>query len=401
MKHLPSLQPAALLAATRELASVLALSAADRDALRKMPFNEFAEIRQRQLGALRVPCWAGGAGGSWRDVAHQYLELARGDASVAQAFLGHVVFVERLMLMGSEDQKQRFLPLAAQGYLFSGAAAERGGQFRGELQTRLTPQGDSFCLTGVKHYSTGALFGDWLKIRCLNIREEMVSVIVPANRPGIIRHDDWNGMGQRCTASGTTQLNGVRVESDEILIMEPWRTQRHHGGAAAQIIHCAIDAGIACAALDDALVFARQHVRPVKESGVSHGHEDPYLLYTVGEMSAHCEAAKAALMQAADRLEDAAAARFSHRPSEQCETLAAVASLAVAEAKTVTTLASLKVSQWLFDIGGASATVRSRNLDRHWRNARTHTTHDPLAYKFRMLGDFYVNGTLPPLTFSY
>lgn len=401
MTQRDSLQPAALLAATRELAEKLMQQAAQRDASRIMPFDVFAEIRQRQLGALRVPSWAGGASGSWRDVVQQYLELARGDASVAQAFLGHVVFVERLLLMGSEAQQQRLLPLAAQGYLFSGAAAERGGQFRGELQTRLRLAGDHYRLTGIKHYSTGALFGDWLKIRCLNEANQMVSAIVPANRPGIIRHDDWNGMGQRCTASGTTELNDVRVESDEILMMEPWRTQRHHAGATAQIIHCAIDAGIAFAALDDALDFARQHVRPVKESGVTRGSEDPYLLHTLGEMSAHCQVARATLLRAADRLEQAASARFSQQAIEQCEALAAAASLAVAEAKTVTTRASLMVSQWLFDIGGASATVRTRNLDRHWRNARTHTTHDPLAYKYRTLGDFYVNGTLPPLTFSY
>ncbi len=401
MTHLHYIEPVVLLAATRELANSLAEQAAERDASRRMPFDVFADIRQRRLGALRVPVWAGGAGGNWRDVVQQYLELARGDASVAQAFLGHVVFVERLQLMGTQAQQKRFLPLAAQGYLFSGAAAERGGQFRGELQTHLIPEDDHFRLNGVKHYSTGALFGDWLKIRCLDASRQMVSAIVPANRPGIIRHDDWNGMGQRCTASGTTELNNVRVEADEVLMMEPWRTQRHHAGATAQIIHCAIDAGIALAAFEDALHFARQHVRPVKESGVLKGSEDPYLLHTIGEMSAHCRAAQATLLRAADRLDDAATARFSQQATEHCESLAASASLAVAEAKTVTTRASLMVSQWLFDIGGASATVRTRNLDRHWRNARTHTTHDPLAYKYRTLGDFYVNGTLPPLTFSY
>lgn len=401
MTHIHSQHPTEILHVTRELAAQLATSAAMRDAGRVMPFDVFARIRQLRLGALRVPQWAGGAGGSWRDVAQQYLALARGDASVAQAFLGHTVFVERLLLMGTQAQQQNFLPLAAEGYLFSGAAAERGGAFRGELQTRLTAQGDRFRLNGIKHYSTGALFGDWLKIRCLNERDELVSAIVPANRPGIIRHDDWNGMGQRCTASGTTELNDVLVKPEEILMMEPWRTRRHHAGATAQIIHCSIDAGIAFAALDDAQAFARQHVRPVKESGVQQGSDDPYLLHTVGEMSANCRSAEAMVLRAADLLENAAAARFSQHASDQCESLAAAASLAVAEAKTVTTRASLAVAQWLFDIGGASATVRTRNLDRHWRNARTHTTHDPLAYKYRALGDFYVNGELPPLTFSY
>lgn len=390
-----------LLAATRELSARLAAQSSARDTGRTMPFDVFAEIRQLRLGALRVPISAGGVGGGWVDLAQQYIILARGDASIAQAFLGHVVFVERLRLMGTAVQQHAFLPLAAAGYLFSGAAAERGGQYRGELQTRLIPEGDHFRLNGVKYYSTGALFGDWLKIRCLNDDQQLVSAILPANRPGIIRHDDWDGMGQRCTASGTTELRNVWVDKTEVLMMEPWRTQRHHAGTSAQIIHCAIDTGIALAALDDAIEFARLHVRPVKESGVSKGNDDPYLLHTVGEMSAHCQVAKALVLSAATKLEKAAAARFTGEPIPLCEQLAADASLAVVEAKTVSTRASLAVSQWLFDIGGASATQRKRNLDRHWRNARTHTTHDPLAYKYRTLGDYYVNGALPPLTFSY
>jgi len=390
-----------LLAATATLSSRLARQAAARDSERILPFEVFAEIRQQRLGALRVPVSDGGAGGSWPDVAQQYIALARGDASVAQAFLGHGVFIERLRLMGSQAQQHFFLPLAAAGYVFSGAAAERGGQFRGELHTRLTRDGEHYRLNGCKYYSTGALFGDWLKIRALNDEGALVSAIVPGNRSGIIRHDDWHGMGQRCTASGTTELKQVVVYAHEVLDMELWRSRRHHGGASAQIIHCAIDAGIALAALDDAIDFARHHVRPVKESGVSRGSEDPYLLNLIGKMSAHCRVAEAMVLRAASRLDAAANSVFSQQPGMVYASLAAEASLAVAEAKTVTTAASLQVSQWVFDIGGASATLRNRNLDRHWRNARTHTTHDPVAYKYRALGDFYVNGELPPLTFSY
>lgn len=399
--HLEAPDVGELLAATQALATRLHTLSAARDAERNLPFDIFAEIRQLRLGALRVPTAAGGAGGSWGDVVQQYITLARGDAGIAQAFLGHVVFVERLRLMGTTAQQDTYLPLAAEGYLFSGAAAERGGQFRGEIRTQLTIEDDHFRLNGMKHYSTGALFGDWLKIRCLDTDDQLVSAIVPANRPGIIRHDDWNGMGQRCTASGTTELHNVWVNKDDVLMMEPWRTQRHHTGTTAQIIHCAIDTGIALAALDDALEFAQQHVRPIKESGVSKSSEDPYLLHTIGEMSAYCRVAQAIVLTAATALEKAAAARFNGQPTTLCEQLAGESSLAVAEAKAISTRVSLAVSQWLFDIGGASATLRTHNFDRHWRNARTHTTHDPLAYKYRTLGEYYVNGELPPLTFSY
>ena len=44
---------------------------------------------------------------------------------------------------------------------------------------------------------------------------------------------------------------------------------------------------------------------------------------------------------------------------------------------------------------GASGVSTSRNLDRHWRNARTAASHNPWVYKARMVGDFRVNGTAP------
>ncbi|WP_413722567.1 acyl-CoA dehydrogenase family protein [Sodalis sp. RH24] len=394
----------ALLAAADRLAAQLAETSAGRDANRELPVAVFAQIRRLRLGALRVPVAYGGAGGTWHDVARLFLRLAAGDANIAQAFLSHFVAVERIRLMGSEAQRQAYLPQAAAGLLFGAATAERGGQYRGELATRLTRHGEQYRLNGTKQYCTGAWYADLLKIRCIDGDGAMISALVPADRPGIVRLDDWDGMGQRCTASGTTELRDVAVFAGEILPMEAWKTQRHHGGASAQIIHCAIDAGIALAALDDAVAWARRGVRPVKESGVQQAADDPYILHALGRMSARARAAEAIVLSAADLLETAAALRFGAAGESSlaaCEAAAGHASLAVAEAKIWSTTVSLEVAQMLFDIGGASTTLRTHNFDRHWRNARTHTTHDPIAYKYRALGDFYVNGTLPPLTFSY
>jgi len=57
--------------------------------------------------------------------------------------------------------------------------------------------------------------------------------------------------------------------------------------------------------------------------------------------------------------------------------------------------------EMLFSVGGANASLRSHNLDRHWRNARTHTLHDPVAYKTKMIGDFYMNDRPPPVSTKY
>ncbi|MCW2557600.1 MAG: acyl-CoA dehydrogenase, partial [Mycobacterium sp.] len=46
--------------------------------------------------------------------------------------------------------------------------------------------------------------------------------------------------------------------------------------------------------------------------------------------------------------------------------------------------------------GGASASSRQRNLDRHWRNIRTITLHNPVAYKARVIGENLLHGTALP-----
>jgi hypothetical protein len=55
--------------------------------------------------------------------------------------------------------------------------------------------------------------------------------------------------------------------------------------------------------------------------------------------------------------------------------------------------AVLDASTLIFNAGGASAILESSKLDRHWRNARTLASHNPVVYKPRVVGDFVVNGT--------
>jgi alkylation response protein AidB-like acyl-CoA dehydrogenase len=49
----------------------------------------------------------------------------------------------------------------------------------------------------------------------------------------------------------------------------------------------------------------------------------------------------------------------------------------------------------LFEAGGASAVTERFRLDRHWRNARTLASHNPVIYCDRIVGDYVLNGTSP------
>lgn len=71
------------------------------------------------------------------------------------------------------------------------------------------------------------------------------------------------------------------------------------------------------------------------------------------------------------------------------------ASVAVAEAKVLTTRIALKASEKLFELAGSAATRAAPNLGRHWRNARVHTLHDPVRWKLHLIGNHRLNGALP------
>jgi alkylation response protein AidB-like acyl-CoA dehydrogenase len=96
-----------------------------------------------------------------------------------------------------------------------------------------------------------------------------------------------------------------------------------------------------------------------------------------------------ALLAEAGRVVDAARAHLTTHS-------AADASLAVAAARASSTAVSVDVASRLFEVCGTRSALASLDLDRHWRNARTHTLHDPASWKVQHLGRFAIDGTLPP-----
>jgi len=394
-----------LVAAARALSPQLALGARERDATRQLPHEAFHAIRAAGISAARVPASHGGPGTSYEQLVQVFLWLARGDSNVAQALIPHFTAVERIRLMGSDAQRQRYFADVLAGNIFGGGTSERGGKYRSDIATRLTPDGEGYRLNGLKFYSTGSLLADQLRVTAVNEAGERVSVLLPKGRAGVSLQDDWSGMGQRTTASGTSEYREVRVERDEVIPFGPWEaSQRNYGSSAAQLLHATIAAGIALAALDDAIAWARKGARPVRESGVQRAVDDPYVQQAIGNISAHAHAAEAVLGRAARRVDEAEQAWYadpdaSGEPATQA--LCIAASVAVAEARIITHQAGLAAGELLFEVAGASATLLEHGFDRHWRNARTHTTHDPVSYKFKVVGDFLLNDQPPPLSLYY
>jgi alkylation response protein AidB-like acyl-CoA dehydrogenase len=394
--------PSALLErGSPQLAALLEEIGADsavRERERIAPYPQIDLLRAARFGALRVPREYGGAGTSLRETFRLIMTLAAVDANVAHILRSHFAFVEQTLRSTDAEQREHWLREAATGTIVAGAATELGSHKVGaeKFGTTLRRGGDGVLrLNGVKYYSTGSLYADSLLYIALDDDEKLVSVVVPAGREGVTLEDDWDGLGQRLTGTGTTRLEDVAVEPGEVLVD---RTPDEDGPTrrfgVLQLYITAVIAGATRNAADDAiaLVCSREG-RPFAHAAARPA-EDPLLQEVVGEMVSAAYAAEATVLRAAEAQDAEADSVVDGEPDPDRADRAA---LEAAQAKVVVDQIALAATARLFDLGGASATKREKNLDRHWRNVRTLSTHNPLLHKSQAIGDLALNGTpLPP-----
>jgi SfnB family sulfur acquisition oxidoreductase len=376
------------IAAAREIAGTLAAGALQRDKERRLPYAEMDLLSDAGLLAITVPKSFGGAGVAAGTLAEVIATLAEADGSIGQIPQNHFFMLEALRLEGSEDQKRYFYGRVLAGERLGNALSEVGTKTAHDHATRISRTGANFRIDGRKFYSTGVLFAHWIAIVGNDDDNRSALAFVPRETPGLTIIDDWSGFGQRVSGSGTTILDNVEVDPFAVLSFEALFERPTSMGPLAQIMHAAIEAGMARGALAEAIAFIRTRSRPWKDSGVNHAHEDPYTIAQIGEMKIRVSASDALLQRAGPFVDRAAA-----EPS--AENVAA-ASVAVAEAKAAATEAALHVSSKLIELAGSRATLTEFGLDRFWRNARTHSVHDPVRWKYRIVGDYWLNGINPP-----
>lgn len=377
------------LAVAAVLADEFRTGAAERDAERRLPRAELDRLSASGLLAVTVPAEHGGADVSAVTLAEILRLLGTVDGSLAQIPQSHFAYVNVIRRQGTEEQRKFFFAELLAGRRFGNAQSEAGTRHVQDIRTRLAPRPDgSYTLTGVKHYSTGALFADWIPVLARAEDDTLHVAYVPAGAPGLTVVDDWDGMGQRTTASGTVRLDGVPVPGDRVLPHHLTFEGPQLHGAVAQLLHAAIDTGIAAGALAEAAEFVRTKSRPWFESGVETAAEDPLLIQRFGELSVQLRASEALLREAA-RTVDAAGAGLT-------DDTAAEASVAVAAAKVHAAQTAVEVASALFEVSGTRSALHALNLHRHWRDARTHTLHDPARWKLQHIGRYALNGTRPP-----
>jgi SfnB family sulfur acquisition oxidoreductase len=372
----------------KRLSHDFASGASARDAHRQLPVLEIDQLSESGLLGITVPPTYGGAGVSISTLTEVFRLLAIGDPNIAQIPQNHMAFLNGLDLVGTPEQKALFFGEVLRGKRLGNAAAEAGSRTAKDVRTRLVPvSGGLYCISGIKNYCTGALFADWIPVLAQG-EDGLCVAYVPVDAPGVQVLDDWDGLGQRTTASGTVVLEEVLVAPSHVLPHYRIFEGPQVDGAIAQILHAAIDVGIAGSAFADAVGFVREKSRPWHEAGVERASDDALVIQRFGELAIELRASEALLREAAEAIDRAR--------STLTDASAAQASIAVAAAKAHATRASVSISSALFELCGTRSSLQSLNLDRHWRNARTHTLHDPVLWKLQHIGRYVLNGTFPP-----
>lgn len=371
----------------------IAAGAVERETDRRLPFEEVSWLRTAKFGALRVPVEFGGYGVTVRQLFRLLIELASAESNLPQALRVHFSFVEDQLLAEPGPERERWLRAVAEGTLVGNAITEPGVGAVDRYRTRLTRTGERWLLNGKKVYSTGSLYSDYI-LAAADRDGERVGVLVDANAEGVRQHDDWDGFGQRLTASGTTEFTDVVVTDERILGPGYGASGPTYATAYLQLVQLSVLAGIARRAERDAREWVAARTRGYTHSAADLPRQDPLVQQVIGRLSAAAFAAEAGVLAVADVLDKLLADR------KQDEKLVVAAELAAARAQLAVIDLVLPATTLLFEVGGASAVSERLRLDRHWRNARTISVHNPAIQKARAIGDHLLNGADLPFAWS-
>jgi SfnB family sulfur acquisition oxidoreductase len=381
------------IATAREYAASIADGAIARDRAGAVPVAELAAFDASGLLAITVPAEYGGAGLPASVLAEVVRTIAAVDPAIAQVPQGHYLLVDVLSVYGTDTQRRRLFPVVLEGGRLGNALAERGGQHAQDLKTRVYTDGAVTRLSGRKYYTTGAITARRIGVSALDEAGRLVLAFVERDAAGVSIDDDWNVMGQRATVSGTATFDDVLADPELVIPYERAFEAPQQLGARAQLVHAAIQVGIAGGALRDAADFVRTRARPFFEAARGgwgqRAGDDPHTIYRYGRLATRVRAAEALLAASAATLDE-----VTRRPRDA--EAAARGSVAIAEAKAFASEVATEVASDLFALTGASAADERYDLSRHWRNARTHASHDPVDWKYHHIGNYLLNGVLPP-----
>ncbi len=379
------------LSAAETIATRLRETAVARERAASPPHLEISWLRDADLLTLLNPVQVGGGGATFSDAFRVVRTLARADTSIAQVLSYHYLLSHSAFCRATEEQRSRLIGQSVEQKWFWGGASNPR-----DALTTLTAEGNGFLLNGRKTFASNASLADRITLRA-SLGDAIVLIALPGNSDGIVHGNDWDAFGQRLTESGSIEFRNVRVESEHVLGPFPPQPNAPLPALTSlvvpihQLLFVNFYLGTAEGALAEANRYIHAQAKPWQTSGVAQASEDHYVLELYGSLYSDLRASVALAEAAAVEIEAAIERGVALDPEQRT-----AAAAAVYAAKVNSTKVALEVTSRIFDLMGARATSARYGFDRFWRNIRTHTLHDPVAYKAREVGNFALNGRITP-----
>lgn len=366
--------------------------AAERERERRLPTEQIGWLKEAGFGAVRVPVKYGGAGASIPQLFELLIELSAVDSNIAQALRGHFAFVEDRLVAHRDEPQTAWFERFVAGELVGNAWSEIGDARIGETKTKLSESDAGLVLNGTKYYSTGSIYADWIDVYAERESDKTpVIAVVSTHQDGVSQFDDWDGFGQRTTGSGTSVFADASVDPAHVTVFED---RFSYQTAFYQLVLNSVLAGSIVGAAREIAELAARRTRVYSHGSAAEWNQDPLVQQTLGIATSQGFAATATNVRAAESTQRAYLAHFLGDADRE-EQANQQAELDSAQAQVVLVDLSLEATSKTFGALGASGLSEQKGLDRFWRNARTAASHNPVAFKQRIVGDWAVNGTPP------
>lgn len=362
---------------------------------RRFPIEAVGALRRAGFLALGIEKKYGGMGGGFGgDYPLGYRaieEIAKSCTSTAQILAVHTVTCSQIAAMGTEEQKRRLLGAVIQnGELWGSWASELGPAAMGAATIARKVDG-GYVVRGEKFFSTNSTgatrFLLWAAEEGGDLIHNMLILAVSAAAPGVELIDDWDGMGQRGTGSGTTRFKDVFVPMNDVIGGEANAFYQAPAalGPIFQLGFASIYLGTAEGAFSEACDYAVNRRSVVRAT--SRIADDPIVQLQVGDLESRLTAARLLVYDAARKLKS-----VETDPASRVE-----AALAVYKAKVFATEVALGVTHDAFGLCGTSATLAGNRFEMLWRNVRTLTLHDPVDRRREAIGKARLGIANPPI----
>ncbi len=331
--------------------------AAEVDEKSRFPKETIEELTEMGFMGLCIPEEYGGAGMDELSKCLTIIELAKACASTAVIVDVHYLVSDIVMRMGNEEQKQKYLPMAAEGNLGAFCLTEPGaGSDAGSLRTKAVKDGDDYVINGQKCFITncGPNEGSFFVVIALTDSEKkthggMTAFLVDRENPGLSIGKTESKMGIHGSETSELFFTDCRVPASAILgnVGDGFKiAMMGLDGGRIGIASQAV--GIAEGALKEAVKYAKEREQFGKPIAAKQG-----LQWYLADMATRTEAAKMLVFEAADLRER----------NEDCTKVAAMAKLYAGEAACYVTDLALQIH-------GGYGYMKEYPIERMYRDAR-------------------------------